>query len=88
MAQARKMTKKDPIRDALLQRVGQLDARKREGANAIKRAEALKVHVENLSPNLLRAYVLDMLELAPDQEVDKLVVAFHAQSAVPGKGIK
>lgn len=51
-----------------------------------QRATALKMHIEKLSPNLLRAYVLDMVELAPDSEIDKYVVAFRAQSAVPPKG--
>lgn len=48
------------------------------------RALTLKMHIEKLSPNLLLAYVLDMIELAPPQEVEKLIVAFRAQNAVQG----
>lgn len=48
-----------------------------------QKAEALKIYVERLSPNLLRAYVLDMIEDAPPEEIEKMVVAFKAQNDVP-----
>lgn len=50
------------------------------------RAQQLKVHIEKMSPNLVRAHVLDMLELAPPEEVEKLIVAFGAQNAVKRGG--
>lgn len=50
-----------------------------------QRAAALRVHIERLSPNLIRAYVLDMIEDAAPIEIDKMVVAFHAQNSVPAK---
>lgn len=46
---------------------------------------ALKQHIERLSPNLLRAYVLDMVDYASDVDIDRYVVAFHGQNAVPRK---
>ncbi len=51
-----------------------------------QRAAALKAHIDKLSPNLIRAYVLDMIELAPPAEIEKLIVAFQAQNAVQGIG--
>lgn len=54
-------------------------------SNADNRSDALCRYVVLLSPNLLRAYVLDMIDMAAPQEVDKLVVALHAQNAVPAK---
>jgi hypothetical protein len=53
-------------------------------SKADQRAEALKAHIDKLSPNLIRAYVLDMIEDAPPAEVEKLIVAFQAQNAVQG----
>lgn len=53
--------------------------------NADRRRAALHRHVDQLSPNLIRAYVLDMLDMAPPEEVDKLIVSMHAQHAVPAK---
>lgn len=53
--------------------------------NADRRRDALARHVQTMSANLLRAYVLDMLDLAPPAEVDKLIVALRAQDAVPAK---
>ncbi len=53
--------------------------------NDDRRRDALHRHIDRLSPNLLRAYVLDILDCAPPELVDKMVVAFHAQNAVPAK---
>lgn len=50
------------------------------------KAQALKQYINRLSPNLLRAYVLDMVEGAPPAEIEKLVVAFKAQNDVPRGG--
>lgn len=49
-----------------------------------QRAAALKLHVEKMSGNLVRAHVLDMIEDAPPEEIEKLIVAFQAQNAVQG----
>lgn len=51
-----------------------------------KRRDALATYVDRLSPNLLRAYVIDNLitDAAPEA-IDKLVVAFQAGHAVPAK---
>lgn len=54
-------------------------------SNSKRREEALAMYVENLSPNLLRAYVLDMIKDAPPQRVDEFIVAFKAQNDVPRK---
>ena len=54
-------------------------------ANEIRREAALIRHVDKLPPNLLNAYVLELIKDAPPQEIDKLVVAFRAQEAVPAK---
>lgn len=43
---------------------------------------ALTQHIEKLSPNLIRAYVLDMIKDAETSELEKFVVAFKAQNAV------
>lgn len=51
--------------------------------SADAKAEALKAYIARLSPNLIRAYVLDMVEDAPPAEIDKLVVVFRAQNDVP-----
>jgi hypothetical protein len=48
------------------------------------RALALKMHIEKLSPNLIRASVLDMIQDAPPEEIEKLIVAFQAQNTVRG----
>lgn len=57
-----------------------------QGRKVNLRAAALKMYVEKLSPNLIRAYVLDLLDDASDAEIEKFVVALHAQNAVPPKG--
>ncbi len=46
------------------------------------RRAALEVYINRLSPNLLRAYVIELLKDAPESEVAKLVVAFRAQNVV------
>lgn len=43
---------------------------------------ALEVHINRLSPNLLRAYVIELMKDAPENEIKKLVVAFRAQNIV------
>lgn len=48
------------------------------------RAAALREHINKMSGNLVRAHVLDMIENAPPEEVEKLIVAFGAQNAVRG----
>lgn len=52
-----------------------------------RRRAALADYVDRLSPNLLRAYVLDnLIADASPEAIDKLVVAFQAGHAVPTKG--
>lgn len=48
-----------------------------------QKRQALMQYINRISANLLRAYVLDMLEDAPPAEVEKFVVAFKAQNDVP-----
>lgn len=55
-----------------------------KGAMTSQRADALRLHVEKMSGNLVRAHVLDMIEDAPPNEIEKLIVAFGAQNAVQG----
>lgn len=43
---------------------------------------ALTAHIDALSPNLIRAYILDMVKDAETTELQKFVVAFKAQNAV------
>ena len=51
------------------------------------RRDALARYINRLSPNLLRAYVLDnLIADAGPEAIDKLVVAFQAGHAVPPKG--
>lgn len=51
-----------------------------------RRRDALAAYVDRLSPNLLRAYVIDnLITDAGHDQVDKLIVAFNAGGAVPGK---
>ena len=38
-----------------------------------------------MTANLLRTYVLEMLDHAPPAEIEKLVVAFRATDKVPAK---
>ena len=54
-------------------------------SNSLARENALKRYVEHVSPNLLRAYLLDHLTDAHPDEVDKFVVLLRAQGAVPAK---
>ena len=53
--------------------------------NIQAREEALQRHVENLSPNLLRAYLLDLLTDARPEFTDMMVNALHANNNVPAK---
>lgn len=47
------------------------------------RRNALAEHVNRLAPNLLKSYIIDNLIMeAPEAEVEKLIIAFKAQSAV------
>lgn len=48
----------------------------------ITREEALKAYITKLPAELLRAYVIDLVTDAPDNEIEKLVVAFKAQNEV------
>lgn len=54
-------------------------------ANFKERENALKRHIRDLAPNLVKEYICELLTGADDKTIDLFVITMRAQNAVPAK---